>query len=281
MDLCSGCSEDLPVEGNFVSCGKCENKYHHNCSSVTEASWRTMTIAKKKAWRCAECRMKNKTVLTRSGSNSSLASLADNQSDSGSKTEEAIPFAMYKKLLDSKFRDFGETINKKMDDKFNEFQKSLEFMGDTMDEMQKKVSNIQKKSVEMEKTQEKLKVQNEELKTKIKNLEKNLEKLVQEKAQEANNKKMEISGIAPGIDCKTFTDVLLEKTEVKTMINNGKYEVEKMTKPGGAGNSPVVKSLMRNSKEISKRDFDFDSDKIFHPEPLSVSSKCQVNFTSS
>lgn len=56
MDVCSECFENLPVEGDFVTCHKCDRKMHFGCSTLSEKSYRKMSAAKKEEWRCATCR---------------------------------------------------------------------------------------------------------------------------------------------------------------------------------------------------------------------------------
>lgn len=56
MNVCSECVESLPVEGDFVTCHRCNRKMHFGCTTLSEKSYRKMSTAKKEEWRCTSCR---------------------------------------------------------------------------------------------------------------------------------------------------------------------------------------------------------------------------------
>lgn len=58
MSLCNQCSQSLPPENDFVSCGGCKNGYHYACSGVRETVWRKYTAESKQGWRCVICKTK-------------------------------------------------------------------------------------------------------------------------------------------------------------------------------------------------------------------------------
>ena len=53
---CVKCDQELPKDGNFVLCIGCNSKLHFKCSGIAETTWRGKSQAKKKEWRCLECR---------------------------------------------------------------------------------------------------------------------------------------------------------------------------------------------------------------------------------
>lgn len=56
MPVCARCREDLPQDGDFITCfGYCKSDFHYNCSTLKESTWRRMTADKKDAWRCTSC----------------------------------------------------------------------------------------------------------------------------------------------------------------------------------------------------------------------------------
>lgn len=58
MSLCNQCSQSLPPENDYVSCGGCKNGYHYACSGVRETVWRKYTAESKQGWRCVICKTK-------------------------------------------------------------------------------------------------------------------------------------------------------------------------------------------------------------------------------
>lgn len=58
MPECGHCSEKLPPENDFVSCGECKGKYHYGCAGMRETVWRKYNLEAKAAWRCVICKTK-------------------------------------------------------------------------------------------------------------------------------------------------------------------------------------------------------------------------------
>lgn len=61
MEVCSHCSESLPPENDYVTCGVCKSKYHYACSSVRETAWRNFSAGAKLSWKCNICKIKTAT----------------------------------------------------------------------------------------------------------------------------------------------------------------------------------------------------------------------------
>lgn len=64
MFSCGECSAHLPAEGDFVTCYRCDRKMHFGCTTISERSYRKMTLAKKEEWRCGMCRKENQNVAS-------------------------------------------------------------------------------------------------------------------------------------------------------------------------------------------------------------------------
>lgn len=56
---CSGCSQPLPPENDFVSCRGCEKSFDYVCAGVRESNWRKYNAETKFSWRCVICKAKN------------------------------------------------------------------------------------------------------------------------------------------------------------------------------------------------------------------------------
>lgn len=239
--LCKACGTDLPDNGDHVVCSECKSGLHYECCTLKADSWLSMSSSKKRSWRCHICNPDNPRVkakargLTRSESSTSILSQFDDQDD--------LPVTMsnIQRLLDVKFREF----NGNMDKRFKDVEKSLEFNGGNIQDLQKSFKDLQQKMIVMEKNQEKLETQNQELRKKVKDLE----HFVQDMVQDGNKCKVEVTGIPQNVDYKIFTAQVLEKIEV----SNIEFSVEKTTirKPNCA---PEVKSLVVTFQSEEIRD---------------------------
>lgn len=55
--FCARCKEELPCDGDFVTClAGCKKCYHFECSAISEPTYKRMTDTKRKNWKCTECR---------------------------------------------------------------------------------------------------------------------------------------------------------------------------------------------------------------------------------
>lgn len=57
---CARCEDPLPLDGEYITCGRWKGKYHFECSTVAFSTWRKYSVATKKAWECTFCRGKEK-----------------------------------------------------------------------------------------------------------------------------------------------------------------------------------------------------------------------------
>ncbi|KAI5693841.1 hypothetical protein M8J75_006521 [Diaphorina citri] len=218
-EKCKACLEDLPVEGTHVICSKCGGGLHYTCSSVSEASWHSMGQAKKNAWKCADCRTRKplaNQMLTRSGSNSSLASSSGDVGE-GNRRDETFQLSGLEVLLNKKFKEFEKVIDKKIgkiEGRLQEIERGLEFVGNSVDDLKKSCKEIEKKVITVEKKQETMEAQNQELRKKVKDLE----IAMQEMAQDLNQSKVEITGVPQNVNHSVFMEKVLEKINVVPAI---------------------------------------------------------------
>lgn len=244
-EKCKACLEDLPVEGTHVICSKCGGGLHYTCSSVSEASWHSMGQAKKNAWKCADCRTRKplaNQMLTRSGSNSSLASSSGDVGE-GNRRDETFQLSGLEVLLNKKFKEFEKVIDKKIgkiEGRLQEIERGLEFVGNSVDDLKKSCKEIEKKVITVEKKQETMEAQNQELRKKVKDLE----IAMQEMAQDLNQSKVEITGVPQNVNHSVFMEKVLEKINVVPAIGKTEYSIEKVEQRKVGTDPPRMKSLM-------------------------------------
>ncbi|KAI5710740.1 hypothetical protein M8J75_011107 [Diaphorina citri] len=185
-----------------------------------------MSTQKKADWKCTSCR--KPAAETRSGSGSRLVRTSSLSDEASSDTEKDNSLMKKLEILWTKeFKDFEHRFTKKMNDRFEDFEKSLEFTSQRVDDMAVTMKNIEQKMILIEKKQEKNENEFKELKTKVKSLETELKELV----QAGCNNKLELSGL-PKVDNMNEKDVAKLFVE-KVGINPeaiGHYEVEKSVK---------------------------------------------------
>ncbi|KAI5711359.1 hypothetical protein M8J75_016364 [Diaphorina citri] len=187
---CKGCKLDLPTDGDYVVCSKCKGQYHFKCNSLSESSWKSMSLPKKSVWKCVACRdPPTSTILARSGSNSSIE--ADN----------TTPKGVTDSIILTTLEAFERRLTKLFTEKMSDFEKSLEFNSKTVEEMSATMKNIEQKVILVEKKQEALQAENVELKTKVRGLE----TIVQELVQKEGLNKIEISGIPASVKSDGLT----------------------------------------------------------------------------
>ncbi|KAI5746757.1 hypothetical protein M8J77_007193 [Diaphorina citri] len=217
MSVCNSCGGDLPLDGGHVVCGVCGGGLHYGCSTVSEASWRSMSNPSKAKWKCGDCRGRSNYLLQRTGSGNSLSG---NLTDGGGtqesrKKDDTITLSKMEALLDLKFKLFKEDV-----------EKSLNYTSGTVDDLSKSFKNFEQKIITMQKNQDKLEAQNQELRKRVKTLE----VLVQDMAQAGNQCKVEISSVPTNVEDSDFTEKLFEKTSVQNLVKKGDYLVEKVQK---------------------------------------------------
>ncbi|KAI5696851.1 hypothetical protein M8J75_001094 [Diaphorina citri] len=249
MNQCNKCVEDLPVDGDFVTCGKCKGNYHYKCNSLGKSSWMSMSTSKKKAWKCTECRS-NKGSNVTDGSDSEYFSESDKNKPQGSQSrkqgkkqdqgksnnmddrQNGLTIGNMEELFDKKFKELSVKLNKDIESTINsklqDFIQSLEFIGGNVDELTNAMKNIQQSVIIMDNNQKKLEAQNIELKTKVDILETKLHEM----NQDMNMNKIEITGIPPNVDANAYTEKVFEKIKVNDIVKKGDYVVEKIIKQG-------------------------------------------------
>ncbi|KAI5721055.1 hypothetical protein M8J77_015336 [Diaphorina citri] len=234
MALCNSCNGELPADGGHIVCGVCGGGLHYGCSTVSEASWRSMSNPNKAKWRCGECRGRSNYLLQRTDSNNSLSgNLTDGGSsrESSKRKDETVTLSKIEALLEVKFKSFKDDI-----------EKSLEYMSGTVEDLSKTFKDLQQKVTTMENKQSKLESQNQELMKRVKKLE----TFVQDMAQEGNLTKVEIAGIPQDVqDCASFTEKVLEKARLNTIVKRGDYQIEKIERTVKQGTTPQTKSMIK------------------------------------
>ncbi|KAI5694569.1 hypothetical protein M8J75_001322 [Diaphorina citri] len=205
---CGRCTEELNADGDYAYCTKCKTGYHFICTTVTEASWRSMGPERKNQWRCTSCREKGdktKTPVGRTKSN-------EEQNDPDEKMRNLL-----NEILTKKFKEFEDKIMKKMQDKNMEFEKCLEFTTGRLEDIAKQLAETEKKVILVEKKQEKCEAEYKEMKTKLRNYE----IMLNEMAQKENLNKLEIVGF-PNEDFNVtqVAKVFLDKTQIDLAQGN-------------------------------------------------------------
>lgn len=211
---CAKCMLDLPQGGelDFTLCAKCKKGCHFDCSTVSDSSWRSMGATRRAAWICDSCRNakaeKLKVDLTPKGNVEELDATprtpgGDNTMDiSGILTKK---FAEFEKKMMSAFSGSEKTVVSKL----TEFETTLNFYGDKVDEASKSVKAVEQKLIMMEKRLEKSENENKELKTRLRNMEIQLNEV----EQNHYNDKIEITSgtVNKNTDPKKLTETILEK----------------------------------------------------------------------
>lgn len=219
----AACGEELPADGDHVICGTCGAGIHYVCSNLTKEAWESLSVLKKKAWRCTTCREARQ---LRSEASSQGSNFGDNKDKGKKKTGNSE----FEEILDRKLGELQKKMDKKIDSKFNELVETINFVETTTADTNKMLKGLEKRIVVMEKKQDTLEAQNAELRKKVKDLE----VFVQDMAQEKNQNKLEISGVPKNVDCPGFVTRVLEKAQVlDTVVKKGEYNVTKVEKRKG------------------------------------------------
>ncbi|KAI5715434.1 hypothetical protein M8J76_012626 [Diaphorina citri] len=226
---CFGCNGKLPSNGNYVHCNACNEDYHFKCTTLSERSYTTMSKANKLKWKCHECRKNNnsqgdsgKVTRKRNDSVTSISSseLLDNLGGGGggglNRSKSMDP-------MENILSRFEEKLWKKMDKKFNDIERYMEFSSEKMDDFFKMMKELQKKCILMEGEQEIIRQENMELKSKVKSLEAQ----VQENSQHLNHgNKIEIVGLPATVNNEKETvSKILEKVN-GVSIAESNYDME-------------------------------------------------------
>ncbi|KAI5734679.1 uncharacterized protein LOC108254163 [Diaphorina citri] len=221
-DSCGRCQQE--IQDDYSYCKTCKSKYHFQCNTVSESSWRSMGPERKAQWKCASCRDKEK---ERKMINTPEQQVRSSDSETTLKSLE--------NFMSSQFAN----MNKKMDEKFSDFEASLNFYGDKFDEMSKTMKSLEQKVVLLENQLKQSETENKELKKRVRNMEVQLNMM----DQRQNNNKMEITGIKDKeVNEKELMMKIMEKVQ-PAPESNVQYRVEKIVKPG-KDNRPNTTTLV-------------------------------------
>lgn len=234
---CAKCSLELPNEGelDFVLCSKCEKGCHFDCSSVIESSWRSMGASRRSTWSCEACRSSKS-----SKSNPSIGKSQDSVV-SGAMNSQGMTPEEYADMLDQKFaaqevKLMGAFSNseKVVVKKLGDFEKTLDFYGDKLDQAAKSVKAVEQKVVLMEKKLEKSESENKELKTRLRLMEIQMNEI----EQKQHNDKIEITGklVNKNTDAKELTKEILDKAGY-IPSDNIEFKAQTVVKTTKVGNS--------------------------------------------
>lgn len=244
MNSCQAYGEDLPSDGSYVECELCKTGPHFECTTRKADSWRTMTRKKKTDWKCPECRAKEPN-LRRNNSNASLASVVS-EFDS---RDKYISFSSFDKLISSKFKE----ITTKIDEKFKQYESSLEFQSTTIENLNGTLKILQKKSIAMEGRQSKMEKQNDELRSKIELLKRNVyqsernvcqnKQNVCQSGQDGNKCKLKITEMPPNGDQEASTMV-----NVMPLGESSGYKEDNVMKPGSTSQPKGLVVALRDQQ---------------------------------
>uniref|UniRef100_A0A8D8ZBE4 FP protein C-terminal domain-containing protein n=1 Tax=Cacopsylla melanoneura TaxID=428564 RepID=A0A8D8ZBE4_9HEMI len=208
MDLCGSC--ELDILEDFCYCVVCKSKYHFECNTISESSWRTMGPERKAAWKCSSCRNVKKPNKN---------NVPEMPTGTGNKENED-------KTIETISKQFAMQ-NKKMDERFNAFEATLNFYTDKFDTLATSMKTLEQKMLIVEKQLQKSESENKELKKRVRDMEVQTNTM----EQKQNNNLLEITGIKDKeINENNLMEKIMEKAELEPG-NNIQYRVEKVVKP--------------------------------------------------
>lgn len=190
MSLCGRCNDPLPglEEMDATCCSSCRKRYHFECNTLSEISWKTYGPTRRGQWKCSSCKTK-----TDMSNNTANISEKDDEDALGKKTpggssarEVMVSNSQLEEVL-KRFDSFEKNVNLK----FKDFEISLNYHGDQVEEAVKTVKALDQKLVLLEKRLEKSENENKELRTRLRNMEIQINEVDQREC----NDKIEISGI--------------------------------------------------------------------------------------
>lgn len=218
---CGECKLPLPTDGDAAVCGKCDMGYHFDCTTVSKSSWMSMGPTRQTAWRCLPCKDVKAKRLLMSSQQLSASQSGGGASSGGGGDDIGRKMEAFGKQLEAFNKNFTEKLNKgfvdseqKIKAKLNEFEESLNFYGNTIDEANKTVKSLEQKLVLMEKRLEKSENENKELKSRLRTLEVHMH----ETSQKEYNNKIEISGLVnKNVDSARTVQKILELCNTNQM----------------------------------------------------------------
>lgn len=193
MSICTKCDEYLPPDNDFVVCQGCCAKLHYLCAGVRESKWRTNTTEYKSAWRCSTCKTRSDPTIFEKKEGGKLE-----------KTLDTILPGESVNALGNMIRKIIQEENQLLMARMNEFQTSVEFCSNQIDDFTKLVKNLIEENVVLTKKYN-------GLEDKYKQLEKetnSLKIISEENLQYNRNRNLIVSGI-PDIKNENLVDIAI------------------------------------------------------------------------
>lgn len=218
--LCGRCNDPLPGDGELDAscCSLCKKKYHFACNTISEVSWRTYGPDRRGAWKCSYCK--------ENSNKSTTGSSANTPKETPKSSTGNIPMTI--EDLGKRFVEMETSLAGKLTD----FEESLNFYGNIMDELAKSIKSIETKNLLIEKRLTTQEAENVELKTRVKELE----GLLRQQEQREQATKLEISGlINPAVNENQTVQKLLELAQLQE--ENFQFKAEKIVKKPKEGQS--------------------------------------------
>lgn len=210
---CSKCKNDLPRNGDFVTCGNCKNQYHYECSNISATTWKAKSQSKKANWKCVSCRNQNKNETT-------------SPKTSEPKPPEDPSFIALKKILEEMFQKQEKLLTNKiaaLQETINQFQSS-------MDSILGQVKTLEENNKAMS-------LEIEDLKTTL-----------EAEKQYARSKNFVIAGIPQKKDENVKEDICRLLAKMNLQVKQEELTIHRL--PDKDGNSPVfVQCYSRETRD--------------------------------
>lgn len=184
MAQCKHCSEDLPPDGDYITCFGCKAQLHYLCANVREQTGRKSTLEQKQIWRCFVCKTKTDSVAGMCGAQKRT------QRHMTPTEKHFTVIEIIQQLLPS-IRNIIKEENLSITTKMDKFQKAIDFYGNQIDSHTTMLKHITEEN-------KKLSEKYNRLKTKYVTLEKQMEEMrinAEEDKQYARNHNVEINGL--------------------------------------------------------------------------------------
>lgn len=180
MSKCGGCDNKLGNQNDWVTCGKCKNKYHYECSNVSLNTWRAKGQKKRDQWKCKKCR-KQRTPSEKETDRNEQEDEESSSEDENENTDKIEGKEEEEEEINIEdVRAMMRRIEKKLDKLMDAHEKFIEITA--------KVTELEKTIDFLDKENKDTKEENKEMKIKMKDMEERLFKL---ENSEANGKEIE------------------------------------------------------------------------------------------
>lgn len=223
MSACLSCPDPLPSDGEFAICAINNCKFHFDCAGVTKTTWNSMGQARRDSWKCKSCRSKSVT-------NDCMSKLHD---DFLLKMEHLIKeqFSIYSKNVESQIA---------------EFQKSVEYCCEQVDDFQKELAAEKNRVKCLETSNEFLKSENKVLRDRLTSLQLHVEDL----DQYNRNRNVEIDGIpeTQNENIETVVNQLSQLVGVNLNFANDVQAVHRVPTRRKSGIKPIILQFSNRQK---------------------------------